>query len=362
MRTKHAFTAAAISVLSLVCLVPQTRSQDAEDHSVALALKWLASQQNDDGSWSFDLPKGPADDDSLGRGTFKQARNGATGLAMLAFLGKGQTHKEGVYEPTVKKGLEYLIRNMKVAHERGNLEDLDGRFYSHVWATLALCEAYAMTGDKSLAKPTQLGLNHIGFNQDPKTGGWRYKRDSPCNLALLGWTLLALKTGHMAYLELPPEKIQAMSKFLDSVQSVDGDGYGYTEPGADPTATVIGLTSRRCLGWRSNHESLQNGLDSLSDRGPRPGRLNETYFATLLFRLAASDEAYRKWLSDVQDQLSPLQAASGRHRGSWHLRSDDPGTVWGGRLYCTVMCALILEVRYHWWRRPRPVDDDDFPL
>ena len=196
MRTIHAFMA---TVVLVVCLVPKALSLSAEpaDDSVEKALQWLASQQNDDGSWGFDCPKGPLDGDSSGRGTLEQARNGATGLALLTFMGQGHTHTKGSYKQTVKRGLEYLILNMKVTRERGSLEDADGQFYSHVWATQALCLAYASSRDKDLEKPAQLGLNHIFFKQDPKSGGWRHKRSSPCNLALFGWTLLALNTGHI---------------------------------------------------------------------------------------------------------------------------------------------------------------------
>ncbi len=68
---------------------------EASERCVINALKWLASHQMPDGGWSFDLTACPScrgqcrDSGKLG-----QARNAATGLALLPFLGSGYTHKD----------------------------------------------------------------------------------------------------------------------------------------------------------------------------------------------------------------------------------------------------------------------------
>ena len=50
-----------------------------------------------------------------------------TGLALLAFLGAGQTHKEGQYKSQVKAGLYYLINQAKIDKNRpGNNARLPG--------------------------------------------------------------------------------------------------------------------------------------------------------------------------------------------------------------------------------------------
>ncbi len=41
-------------------------------------------------------------------GKFPDANNAATGLALMCFLGAGQTHMEGEYKEVVLAGLTYL--------------------------------------------------------------------------------------------------------------------------------------------------------------------------------------------------------------------------------------------------------------
>jgi len=350
------------TVVGAAALLGASSAAASDDEAVPLALKWLAAQQNDDGSWSFDCP---ADDDaeSAGRGTLKNARNGATGLAMLAFLSVGETHKRGKYRKTVKSGLDYLVRNMKVSGDCASLEDPDGRLYSHAWAALALCEACAMTRDKGLEKPAQRTLNHIVHCQDRKNGGWRYRPKGPCNSVLVGWMCMALKSGHMAYLKVSPDAVKLIEKYLDSVQSDDGASYGYAKPGTNAETTAVGLLCRCWLGWKRDHPALRRGLDALSKRKPRPGRLNETYFLTSLLWFAGDDAADRKWRSEVRHQLTSRQSTKDPHAGSWHFPDGEPAVKWGGRLYCTAVSTLILAVRYRPTRLKLPPSvTDDFPL
>ena len=63
--------------------------------------------------------------------------------------------------------------------------------YSHGLASIAICEAYAMTRDPDLVEPAQLALNFLVYAQDPRGGGWRYcssatRRHVRCRLVLDG--------------------------------------------------------------------------------------------------------------------------------------------------------------------------------
>ena len=90
---------------------------------------------------------------------FANSLNAATSMALLPFLGAGQTHLNGEFKEVVRRGLLFLIQNGKPGTESGlpvlDFRDGAGNMYSHGLAAIVLCEAYAMTEDPTLAGPAQ---------------------------------------------------------------------------------------------------------------------------------------------------------------------------------------------------------------
>ena len=113
--------------------------------AVDLALKWLAEHQMTDGGWSFHHGMAPnCQGQCPNDGSLVEARIAATAYGLLPFLGAGETNRVGRYKETVARGLQFLIANMKVSPNGGNLTEGGGRMYSQGLATIALCEAYGM--------------------------------------------------------------------------------------------------------------------------------------------------------------------------------------------------------------------------
>jgi hypothetical protein len=317
---------------------------EASEKCVASALKWLANHQMPDGGWSFDLSLCPScHAQCRDSGKLAEARNAATGLALLPFLGSGQTHKASKkYKATINNGLMFLVNRM----HRGALNEPGGNMYSHGIATIAICEAYAMTNDKNLLLPARAALNFVARSQDPKGGGWRYQPREQGDTSVLGWQLMAMKSGQMAGLSVPRGASKKASLFLDSVQSDGGALYGYQAPdtGSDATA-AIGLLSRMYLGWKRDNPVLQRGVHWLSKRGPSAGNMYYDYYATQVMRHWEGEE-WKIWNQQMREQLTRSQAKQGHEEGSWFIGSGDVGAVPGGRLYCTAMATMILEVYY----------------
>jgi hypothetical protein len=330
--------------------------------AVAKALAWLAEHQNLDGSWNFNHQTAPRCAGKCSdRGSLVDCTTGATGMALLPFLGAGQTHKEGKYRQTVEKGLYYLTSKMKVQNGTGNLAEGGGSLYSHGICAIVLCEAYAMTHDKGLMAPAQLAINYTMFAQDPVGGGWRYSAKQAGDTSAVGWQLMALKSGHMAYLQVDPRTIQGAIRFLDSVQSDSGSQYGYTGPGGGPATTGVGLLSRMYLGWKKDNPALQRGVEYLSRMGPSPGGMYYNYYATQVMRHTGG-EPWEKWNKVMRDQLVNSQAKQGHETGSWSMKGDH-GAESGGRIYCTAMATMILEVYYrHMPIYGKQAAEEDFPL
>ena len=172
---------------------------------------------------------------------------------------------------------------------------------------------------------------------------------------------MALKSGHLAYLNVPGTTIKGASVFLDSVQADSGAAYGYTSPGEGQATSSIGLLCRMHLGWKKDHGALERGVKRLAKLGPSKNNLYYNYYATQVLRQFGGED-WKNWNNVLRDQLVATQATTGAEKGSWYVAGDH-GSDRGGRIYCTSMATMILEVYY----RIQPIYqgqavDDDFPL
>jgi len=343
-------------------LVRKYGGNDASERAVAAALKWLAAHQLADGGWSFDHTRAPSCQGVCGNpGSLGDARNAATGMALLPFLGAGQTHVEGKYQSTVKAGLYYLVSHIQLKPEGGSLYEGGGAMYAHGIASIALCEAYGMTQDKALYNPAQAALQFVCYAQDPVGGGWRYAPRQKGDTSVVGWQIMALKSGHMAYLRIPPIVVKKASDYLDSVQTNEGANYGYASPGAGQATSSIGLLCRMYLGWKKDNPGLQRGIQWLGKQGPSKGNMYYNYYATQVMRHWEGEE-WDKWNKVMRDQLVGSQDQNGHQKGSWYVAGGDHGAGSGGRVYCTAMAAMILEVYYrHLPIYRKQSTQEDFP-
>lgn len=344
-------------------LVAEGGGSGASEAAVALALQWFANHQLKDGSWSFDHTIAPSCRGQCGNpGNLRDARNGATGMALLAFLGAGQTHWTGKHKQNVRKGLDYLMAVMKLNNQGGSFHEAGGTMYSHGLATLALVEAYGMTRDRNLLQPAQAAVNYICYAQDPVGGGWRYERRQAGDTSVVGWQLAALRAAHISYLQVPPEVVKKASLFLDSVQTNSGASYGYTGPGSEPATTSVGLLCRMHLGWGKGNPALQRGIAQISEWGvATDGQMYYNYYATQIARHWEGD-VWEKWNGQMHDWLVNSQVKRGHEAGSWYFRSDRHGDR-GGRPYMTALATLMLEAYYRYMPIYRKATtEDDFAL
>ena len=338
-------------------LVSASGGNNASESAVSKSLRWLTSRQMADGGWSFDHNQNVASGglDCPNPGTL-DARNGATGLALLPFLGAGQTHKEGRYKKQVYAGLAYLIKNMRVSGKAGSCED-KAAMLSHAWATLALSEAYAMTHDKELLAPAQLCLNCLVARQDTKNGGWQ-SSDNRQGLVLSAWCLLALKSGQMAYLNVPKDSILGARKFLDSRAAEEGQYRRYQNGAPDQLASAAALLCGMHLGWKQNHPPLVQGATAIAKTGPSLTDPRWNFLATNVM-IQFKNDNWKQWNTRLRTSLVGSQADQGVAAGSWFFPDGD-GAHSGGRLYHTALTALTLEVYYRHLPIYRQADAEPF--
>ena len=317
--------------------------------AVARGLVWLSLHQYPDGGWNFDHTHSPkCQGQCSSPGHAIKARNGATALGILPFLGCGITHKDGkTHKDVVKRGLYYLGNNIKLeAGKGGSFHEEAGTMYSHGLATICLTEAYGMTKDKALQKPAQEAVNFVVYAQDPGGGGWRYAPQQKGDTSVVGWQMMALKSGYMAYLKVPPETAKKAMLFLDSVQSNSGANYGYETPGHSDACTAIGLLCRMYYGWKKDNPALERGVEWISQRGPS-GDMYYNYYATQVMH-HYEGVLWKNWNNRMRDQLVDSQVSDQKSHefGSWAPTGQSHTTEAGGRHCQTALSVMTLEVYY----------------
>ncbi len=355
-------------------LLREYGGNESSEAAVNKALKWIALHQMPDGGWTYQhslVCRGACSDP--GDAQHAQCFNAATSMALLPFLGAGQTHMVGEYKNVVRRGLLALVRNGKTKNFQGmqmlDFTESGGTLYSHGLATILLCEAYAMSEDPALAVPAQQALNFTYYSQSTD-GGWRYTPRSTqvSDTSVTGWCVMAMKSGYMGHLIVPPDAVKGSILFLDRVGSNNGSLYGYTDKitsvGSSPGCTAIGLLCRMYTGWDKSHSGIQEGVKNLATVGVRKNDIYYNYYAAQVLRHYGGPE-WDKFNTELRDWLVSIQETKPGFAGSWHFPDSlsHRGPKEGGRLASTSFATMILEVYYrHMPLYANNAAEEDFPL
>lgn len=314
--------------------------------AVSRGLRWLSRQQFPDGRWKLEeFPR--VDGRRASSPGATRSDTAATSLALLPFLGAGQTPRSGIYRDHVARGLRWLL---SVQKENGDLRHdspSNTAMYAHGQAAIVLCEAFVTSGgDESLRGPAQKAIDFIVEAQHPD-GGWRYEPGEAGDTSILGWQLMALQSARNAGLYVPQHVLDNAGNFLSTVESRDGAFYSYL-PGQDPThvMTAEALLCRMYLGRRPEHAGMQLGIRTLLKK--HPPRRNDPniyywYYASQAFHHYGGKE-WEEWNRQMRDVLVFTQEQKGPDAGSWEPKGPYSGS--GGRLYMTSLATCTLEVYY----------------
>jgi hypothetical protein len=320
-------------------LIKQEGGTTLTEAAVARGLRWIAQQQQPDGRWRLD---GGVRSDSA-----------ATSLALLPFLGAGQTHLSGRHKDVVARGLRWLVSHQKPDGDLRADSTGNSGMYAHGQGAIVLCEGYLMTGDEALREPAQKAVDFIVQAQF-RDGGWRYQpaqevdaHAQRSDTSVVGWQLMALQSARAAKLNVPAEAFELSSHYLETAQSRDGALYGY-QPGHRPTPTMTAeaLLCRIYLGWTKADPPLLEGLRWLLETDPPDaGRPNVYYwyYGTQAMHHAGGRE-WERWNFLMRDTLVNTQEKQGEPAGSWAPRGEHASA--GGRLYMTSLAVCTLEVYY----------------
>jgi hypothetical protein len=329
-------------------MIKEHGGNTASEAAVAAGLKWIARHQHLDGHWSLDKFHEASKCPCSGPGISNDMAG--TALGLLPMLGAGFTHKgkdkEGLYAKQVERALKWIIAKQEQDGQLG-----DG--YTHPLATIALCEAYALTQDPDLKKPAQLAVDKI-VEWQGKNGGFRYQPKQDGDTSVTGWHVQALHAAKLAGLKVPEETGKNLSKFLDSVGNADGSQYGYVSNNVTaPTTSSVALLCRELNGWGPRNPGLLKGVEQLEKIAPGEIKsIYRDYYATqVMFHMAvAKPDAWEKWNVAMRDKIIKDQDNGGNanardQKGSWDPAGDGLGKQLG-RLGYTSLSVLTLEIYY----------------
>ncbi len=347
----------------------------ASEQAVERALDWLARHQDADGRWDggtarFRDGSVAQDDDSFtihcpagevcfGECYYPEADTALTGLSLLAYLGAGYTHLDGKYAPVVGKGLEFLIRSQKADGDLRGISLAVG-MYCHSMATLALCEAYALTGDSRLRPPVEKAVGFLVRSRAVDGLAWRYAPGAPSgDTSILGWAVMALKSARTVGIPIPPDTQAGILSWLKKVSKGPNGGLaiynfdaGATKP--TPTMTAEAWACRQFLEVGGPGPASEEAAAYLLENGSDRGEYNiyYLYYGTLAMYQHGGD-AWSTWNARVRDDVVARQRAKGHMAGSWDP-DDSPYGTKGGRIYGTALATLTLEVYYRFLRLYEP--------
>lgn len=306
---------------------PDDARQDSRraGQSIAGALGWLARHQATDGHWSLhEYAKGCKDPSCTGPGKL-QSDKSATALALLTYLGAGQTENaKGPYRQNVIAGLDWLSKNHR---PQGNVPAASAsNLTADSLAVLAFSQAYGLSHDPArkatLADVAQEAVQCLESTPVPVLAERLSNAEQDQVATGLTWRLLALRGAQQVGLKVDAGKLGAAVKQLAAL------------PFQSPATSVLlarlpELQRRDACRW---------------------------FFATHAIHAAGGAE-WRAWNAAVRKCLVESQCKDQCAAGSWapDQPSPDASGELGGRLFVTCLSALTLECYYRYlpiWKRP----------
>jgi len=349
------------------------------ERALVAGLEWLRAHQAPDGHWSA---AGFMHENALGRACACDGPGhdvhdvGVTGLALLAFLGDGNTTRAGPYRENVARGVAWLRAQQD--RDSGLIGARHGSawIYDHAIATLALCEAWYFTRNPLLRDPAQRAVDLISRARNPYSA-WRYEvpPTGESDTSVTGWMVLVLASAEEGGLRVDRTAFAGALSWLDEVTDPATGRAGYSAAGTlsarmpginmdfpperGEAMTAVALLSRFLLGqvpgslggdaevMDRHAELLRTRLPAASPDGRGPDLYYWYYASYALFQMGGSRH-WEPWRKALEGVLPAAQRVDGDLAGSWD--PDGPWGMVGGRVYSTALSLLTLEVQYRYAR------------
>jgi hypothetical protein len=306
------------------------------------ALKYLASQQLADGSWTGDKSSPQSNKWAVAM----------TSYVMMAYMANGNLPDAGPYAKQVKNGMQFLLDSVQ-ADGTFHTGDPAHYMYMHGLGTMVLAELYGETQNPIIKPKLEHLVLLIVHGQNPE-GGWRYQPGShDADLSVTVPQTVALIGAKRAGIAVPQVTIdRAISYIKRSAVGNTGDfsyqlGRGAGSYARDSAAIyalqITGLFDDPLVKAGSNR--VMRYIDRSSDPGWRVEWLTYgSYYSGVAHYLIGGDAWKNYYHNFAQDYL--LKHVTTDADGSHWDQSMDPNSKGIGSNWCTAVFTTILSLPY----------------
>lgn len=308
--------------------------------SVDRGLEWLASRQNENGSWScvvgYKLNEGYESDVER-----KKAEHVCvTALAGMAFLAHGDVPGQGRYGQVIEKALDYVLSCVRDSD--GYITKNGTRMYEHAFSTMFLAEIYGMSRRQDVGEKLRSAVRCI-LNSQNNEGGWRYQPTPvDADISVTVSTLQALRAARNVGVSVPRLAIESAVKYIKGCANDDGSFNYQINRGMTRSTfplTACGIVALHTAGEYTDRQ-VDRGIRWLQ-RNKASMNLDEYhfmyghYYAVQAFYVAGG-RAFEDYYSEISRRMMQAQQAD----GSW---DDNVGDT-----YATAMACVIMQVPCHY--------------
>ena len=350
---------------------PDTKVLDAAqwkqlDESIQRGLQWLATQQQEDGSFESLDPAQPA----------------VTSFCLMAFLAQGENPADGKYQKQLAKAVDFIVDQQKANGliattapnavpiprdvEHANIGQTSA--YNHAISALALCEAYGQCKPEQTKKLTPviekaikvtLAMQRWEGKKKQDEGGWRYLGvpwpNNDSDLSVTSWQLMFLRSAKNAGFDVPEKSINAAVAYVDNCfhahESRQVHGYITGQPLACTRAMAgAGVLALAHAGKHESKEAIASGewilkhdFSKYNDDSPIFGSawfVDRYHYGAVLCTQAMYQLGGKYWEKFFPPLVKAL-LANQKTDGSWPPEKHEKQF---GSCYSTSLCILSLSV------------------
>ena len=335
------------------------------DDSVSRGLEWLASKQQEDGSFEGIDAGQPA----------------VTGFCLMAFLAKGESPVDGKYSERLSKSIDYMVSQQKpngliatlghgdspISRQRRQRDVFASNaiVYNHAISALALSEAYGQCNEAQAtvlneviekAIAATIEMQNWKRKRDGEQGGWKYIIDAytdSADLSMTCWQLMFLRSARNAGFDVPAESIERAVAFVERCFEKEQGVFIYTVgynkaisramAGAGIVAMAHGGKHDTEMAQRSGDWLLTRDFKEYNADEPagglrwQPDRYHYGVFHSTQAMYQLGGDHWKKFFPPVAQTLLANQQPD----GSWPAEPYDEQY---GNCYTTSLCVLALSV------------------